>query len=562
MTTNQHRKHSSQNGIGRKVRSHRGVAMVLALLLGFVVASTGIAAAEDVAPEAVTEEVVDNEAVPTDVVESEPTTTPEPKKDVEEAAEPVETTPTPTATTTPPTTVPETTSETTVPGATPDTAITETISDKTISAAEPDLRPLGDIGMLSADEPKAQQEVLAATSLLEPGQVVVTQRSGVNGCQGALPTPGSGNTDKRLIGGTLTPGGTAVFEISYPVDPADVTGRTTFEILDCVFIGGVAVLSYDISFVPNTANFIFSFTLNIPASAPIGSAYCNVAKTTAAPSAPQQSNRKAGPACFMIGGDLRVLKVDVSGASLAGATFSVTCVPPTVPPGTFLPPIVIEGVARNTFTGVIDDGLITIAGPQGTVCTVTETIPPPGYELAIPATQTATIGATQVTLTFVNRRATGSLVVNKTTTGGTGTFTFVVDCSNNAFDQTVTIVNSGSRTITDIPTGTVCSVTENAATGYTSTVTTGSSPVTIGSGNNTIGFTNVRNTGSLVINKTTTGGTGTFTFVVDCSDNAFDQTVTIVNSGSQTITGIPTGTVCSVTENAATGFTSTVTTGS
>ncbi|HVE47484.1 MAG TPA: DUF11 domain-containing protein, partial [Acidimicrobiales bacterium] len=212
---------------------------------------------------------------------------------------------------------------------------------------------------------------------------------------------------------------------------------------------------------------------------------------------------------------------------------------------------------------IVDSGSQTITGiPTGTTCTVAENAATGFTSTVTTGSSPVTIGSGSNTIGFTNVRNTGSLVVNKTTTGGSGTFTFVVNCDGTDFDRTVTIVNSGSHTITGIPTGTVCSVTENAATGFTSTVTTGSSPVTIGSGNNTIGFTNVRNTGSLVVNKTTTGGSGTFTFVVDCDGILFDQTVTIVNSGSQTITGIPTGTVCSVTENAATGFTSTVTTGS
>ena len=60
-------------------------------------------------------------------------------------------------------------------------------------------------------------------------------------------------------------------------------------------------------------------------------------------------------------------------------------------------------------------------------------------------------------------------------------------------------------------------------------------------------------TGSLQITKTVTGAPGGFaspnyTIHVDCSDNSFDQDVTLTNGGSQTITGIPAGTTCTVTE--------------
>lgn len=100
-------------------------------------------------------------------------------------------------------------------------------------------------------------------------------------------------------------------------------------ITDCVFINGTAVAKYSVSFVPNTVNFVLVFTLHVPDNAPIGDEYCNYAKTTAAPSQSQASNRKAGPACFIIGGALRVSKVDGNGDPLAGAHFTVDCAYPT-----------------------------------------------------------------------------------------------------------------------------------------------------------------------------------------------------------------------------------------
>ena len=384
--------------------------------------------------------------------------------------------------------------------------------------------------------------LLKPGTALEPGQATVVQQPDTNGCMGVRPTPGSENTDKRLVGGTLVPGGTAMFEISYPVDEKDV-GRSTFVIDDCVFINDEPVAKYQVSFVPNTEFFILSFTLTIPADAPVGGEYCNYAKTTAAPSESQASNRKAGPACFVIGGDLRVLKVDQAGASLAGATFSVDCVPSSQ-----LLPVVIEGVVRTSFAGVVDDGVITISGPQGSTCTITETAAPAGYVLASPATVVAVIGVDGPEIRFVNPRETGNLVVTKVTTGGTGTFTFTVDCDGTAYDQTLTITDSGSATVTGIPTGTSCTVTETANPLFSSVVTPGNGTVTIAAGDSTVAFTNTRLTGSLVIVKTTDGGTGTFVFTVDCDGTTYDQTVTIDGSGTVTIPGIPTGTSCTVTE--------------
>src|ERR1700752_104181 len=96
---------------------------------------------------------------------------------------------------------------------------------------------------------------LAATTLLfaSPASAasapVVTLEADTNGCNGVVTTPGSENTSKTLVGGSMQPGETAVFQIEYPVDSSDV-GRT-FQITDCVFIEGSAFQRYTIQFVPN-----------------------------------------------------------------------------------------------------------------------------------------------------------------------------------------------------------------------------------------------------------------------------------------------------------------------
>ena len=94
--------------------------------------------------------------------------------------------------------------------------------------------------------------VVPAAAIAADGDVTIVQDDNTNGCNGVRTTPGSENTDKQLIGGTLEPGGTAMFLITYPVDPEDVAGREEFEITDCVFIEDTAVLKFFISFVPNT----------------------------------------------------------------------------------------------------------------------------------------------------------------------------------------------------------------------------------------------------------------------------------------------------------------------
>src|SRR5205823_294572 len=117
-----------------------------------------------------------------------------------------------------------------------------------------------------------------------------------------------------------------------------------------------------------------------------------------------------------------------------------------------------------------------------------------------------------------------------------------------AFDQNVTIDTSGSQTISGIPTGTHCTVSEVADPLYTSTRVPADGAVSVGPDGATVSFTNARKTGDLTVSKVTNGGTGTFTTHVDSDRTAFDQDVHITNSGSRTISGIPTTTHCTVTE--------------
>ena len=137
----------------------------------------------------------------------------------------------------------------------------------------------------------------AAAVSADHGGTHVTLEPNTQGCNGVLPSTG-GNTDMRLVGGTLYPGGTAVFEITYPVNAASVGKQ--FTILDCAFINDVATLRYTVSFVPSNQSFVLSLTLAVPTNAPVGGMYCNYVKTTGSPTAAQGSQRKAGPACFVI----------------------------------------------------------------------------------------------------------------------------------------------------------------------------------------------------------------------------------------------------------------------
>ncbi|MFN2560230.1 MAG: hypothetical protein ABR571_02885, partial [Jatrophihabitans sp.] len=282
---------------------------------------------------------------------------------------------------------------------------------------------VGAVALAAIAVPLTVMNVAQAAS----GDPVVTQLPDTSGCNGVTATPGSQNTTKRLVSGDLEPGGTVTFQIGYPVDASDVSGRSTFVITDCVFIGDTAVAKYEVSFVPNTTDFILTFQLVIPETAPIGAEYCNYAKTTAAPSKSQASNRKANPACFHVGGDLRIIKQatgDTTHTPLAGAAFTVTCTTSIT-----IPPVVISGIdgttvfngTTYTVSGTSPTGIIAIAGPAGTPCTVVETAPPPGYDKPANSTfnYTIPVGTSQSVNYISDPRSKNTTALTTAATGGT-----------------------------------------------------------------------------------------------------------------------------------------------
>ncbi len=431
----------------------------------------------------------------------------------------------------------------------------------------------------------ASSAAVPRPALAAAGDPVVTLQDNTHECEGVLPNGGSENTDKRLIDGDLVPGGSATFEISYPVTADDVAGRTTFEIRDCVFIDGEAALKYVVTFVPNTENFILTFTLQIPDGTPIGAKYCNYAKTVAAPSKSPASNRKAGPACFVVGGNISILKTNEAGQPLAGAHFHIVCTLPTVDAGTFLPTTIIDGVPHDSHSGdvitqnVVTDstGRIAIQAPEGTSCVITETQAPDGYDL--PADPSVTLKATAggVHHTFVDPKAfvpaPGLSVSKGVSLDAAGPFTASLTAT---IGQTVyyriTITNTGNVPLTgvtladtifqdavdacDVPDTLavgkdfVCNYTSTAVVGTTENTATGDSEET---GPDSDTATVTVGTGSLKIIKdipnVPAGFTGSFGVHVTCTGGlTFDRTIAFPDPGSVTIDGIPAGSVCVVIE--------------
>ncbi len=202
--------------------------------------------------------------------------------------------------------------------------------------------------------------------------------------------------------------------------------------------------------------------------------------------------------------------------------------------------------------------------PIGTVCTVSEDAAP-GYTTTVePAGGVVEIGAQAVvTVTFTNRPNVGSLEVRKSADVD-GTFSFDIDCSVDAFDRSnvsiTTVGGSGSFTLSGLPTGTTCAVTEDANSAYASSMVPADGRVTIGDGSTVVvRATNVLKRGSLEVRKSADVD-GTFSFDIDCSVDAFDRSnvsiTTVGGSGSFTLSGLPTGTTCAVTEDANSAYAS------
>ena len=286
----------------------------------------------------------------------------------------------------------------------------------------------------------------------------------INGCMGVRTTPGSENTTKELVGGTLEPGGTALFRFTFPATVQGNPGQEEWKITDCVFLNDDPFQKYTVTALSNDVSpVIIEFLLTIPSDVPVGSEFCNYGKTTETPSDAQASNRKAGPACFIVGGALRVEKVDGSDNPLAGATFTVACQWPDVSPGTFLPDTILSvptngsinggassetinstdngSFSRTVVTG--DEGVISVNGPVDTVCTFTETAAPPGYLLPADPDVTLTIDdAGQQIVSFVNQQP-PDISISKTPDSGTV----------NAGDEisfSITAHNAGPGTATNV----------------------------------------------------------------------------------------------------------------
>lgn len=320
--------------------------------------------------------------------------------------------------------------------------------------------------------------------------------------------------------------------------------------------------------------------IDLQAGCPSLSGYINFRSSTGSTSSSTGENLKdyikplsiqADDLC----GSLQITKTiasPVAGDVAAGASktfaFNVVCTLTGKPDVTFNPTVTITN-------GVSETVLVSAQLEPGRICTVTEPSPPAGW--ASPAVITPNpvviVGKAMATVNVTNTRTVGYLQITKATSGSTvgvsTAFTFDVVCtvgSTTVFTQNDVPVTAGtpSAVLGPIPAPASCTVTEDAATGWTPVPP--SLTLTVNPGANTaptqFAFSNTRETGYLRIAKQAVGGApgdpATFNFDVVCTSTVNSATVFTQNgvpvdassgSGQSALLGpIPAPASCLVTE--------------
>ncbi len=242
-------------------------------------------------------------------------------------------------------------------------------------------------------------------------------------------------------------------------------------------------------------------------------------------------------------------------------------------------PITIPGGAERTITGAgeaLYDDL-----PTGAVCAVEETASDPSTPHVSIAPSDVVVGSDPsdpVDLVVTNDFHVGELSLSKKVEGAAAayapdTYEVTVGCEFPVGtpvplpdDGLVVVDRDGTPvTVSDIPTGAVCTVAE-ADAGQTSVSYDPSDTVTIGDGTTTtLGVTNVYNEGSMVIVKNLEGvgaevARGPFVFDVSCTlagAPIVEKTVKLALDRprgqlvSDPITGLPVRALCTVSETGA-----------
>ncbi|MCS4485068.1 DUF5979 domain-containing protein, partial [Gleimia sp. 6138-11-ORH1] len=229
-----------------------------------------------------------------------------------------------------------------------------------------------------------------------------------------------------------------------------------------------------------------------------------------------------------------------------------------------------------------EKGQVTLGGkwtskvlPVGSNCTVTEDMAVaqvPGYNLASQPVQVTLAAGTpvaEVAMHNVYKQKVGNIQVTKIANGfetdaerDAKEFPVTVSCLLHD-DQTLMLKHGQPQTVTGIPEGDICTISENKAAievpGYSLADPVIDQPkITVVEGQDhqvTVTNTYTRNPGSLAIKKVLEVPAGaafandTFTINYTCDADGFrDKTVTLANNAQEVINGIPHGTVCTISE--------------
>jgi hypothetical protein len=384
---------------------------------------------------------------------------------------------------------------------------------------------------------------------------------------------GSISVTKAIAGGPV-PAGTFSITVACPAAPGIAAYNSTQTVT-----GGNTVVFTGVP-MPNASDCSVTESSTLP-TPPTNYAW-NAANTPPAPLT-----------TVSVGASVTVTNTLVRQTSTVTVTKIVTGAPATGAPGTYN--FSANCGTDGTFTGIVtltgtattNTGTIPTSGtliPAGAVCTVSEgAIPtaPANYAWGTtpPAVTLTTTNAGPNTASFTNTltRDPSTITLNKTVTGGpaagvSGTFSFSANCAQSGdgtFTGAITLTGatSGSSTITPVPAGAICTVSETTVPTAPASYSWGAMPAnvnltTTAAGPNTASFTNTltRQTSTITVNKTVTGGpaggvSGAFNFSANCgTDGTFSGTIILAGAtgGTGTI-GVPSGATCTVSETSVPG---------
>lgn len=242
-------------------------------------------------------------------------------------------------------------------------------------------------------------------------------------------------------------------------------------------------------------------------------------------------------------GTLVINKVTTPTIAGVGATFNYTINPGNIP--------VSIGPLNNSGTG---DFILTLPAGDYSIMEIV----PSGWT-TFPNPQTGTIVPGNITnITFNNQsNGTGTLIINKTTTGDATGITFNYNIQPGGYTPSITVTGTSGTVSTVIPVGTY-SVTESSTSGWTATI----NPVTgvdiLPGGTSLAHFTNTQTFATLVINKSTQGSAGgvTFDYTIEATGHpGFNASITVTGTSGTTQLTIAPSVIYTVTEILPQGWT-------